>query len=395
MLKLYPDQQDGVDKIHAAFKDKIKRVCYQLPTGGGKTVVFTHIASLVAAKFKRVVIITHRQELLKQGGGTLLEFGIKPQIITSKTKYVRESFVSVAMTGTLKNRLNRIKWRKWWDEIDLIIVDETHRSEFHWLADFDKGKFKLGVSATPSRSGKMPQLHSEYETLITGLQVRELIKLGRLVPDYYVGVPVDISGVSKDNKGEFSNNQLFEKFNNTKTYSGIVENWIEHANGLCTIVFCVNIQHCIETAKALNEAGIGAKFITSKPSKPNEPKNPEEEDPASWTKYRRKTKEYNNYMAAFPLYSGEREQTINDWKRDKFPVLINAGIAVEGFDHRPIMCVVVYLATTSGNKWSQMTGRGSRTFPGKEEFILMDFGGNADRLGHYQQNKQFSLTYRS
>lgn len=394
MLQPYDYQQTAIDSIHKDFADGKKRVLLQSPTGSGKTVIFTYIASKVAAKFKRVCIISHRLELLSQAGGTMESFGINPQIITAKTKHVYDVSVSIAMTGTLKNRLNKIKWRKWWDKIDLIIIDECHRSEFSWVIDYEAGKFKLGVSATPLRSGKMPQLNLEYDSLISGLQVRELIKRGKLVPDNYIGVDVDLSGVKKDSTGEFNNTQLYDKFNTKKAYSGIVENWIKYANGLCTIVFCVNIQHCIETAKSLNDAGIGAKFVTSSPSKPNRPKALFCEDRrADWVRYTRKTKEYKRYKEAYPIYSGERSEVINEWKSEKFPILINAGIAIEGFDHKPIMCVVTYLASTSQNKILQIWGRGARIFEGKEQFINMDFGGNAERLGHYQQNRQYSLTH--
>jgi superfamily II DNA or RNA helicase len=393
MYELYDYQQKAVAQVHEVFANGIKRVCLQKPTGAGKTVVFTHIASMAAKRFKRVTIISHRIELLSQAGGTMQEFGINPQLITAKTKHVHDVSVSIAMTGTLKNRLDKISWRKWWDKQDLIIIDECHRSDFNWLKDYEQGKYKIGVTATPLRSGKMPQLSSEYDALIEGLQVKELIQRKKLVPDYYVGLPVEMTGVKKDSYGEYQNEAMFDKFNTTKCYAGIVDNWVKYANGLCTIVFCINIQHCIKTAEELDKAGIKAKFITSQPAKPNLPKNSEEDDPASWTKYRRKTKEFDAYVSGFSKHSGNREDVINEWKRGEFPVLINAGIAVEGFDHKPIMCVAILLATTSLNKWLQMVGRGSRIYTSKEQFVLLDFGGNADRLGHYQANRQWALNH--
>ena len=393
MLTLRDYQQKAVSEVHETFANGIRRVCLQMPTGAGKTVVFTHIANLAASKFKRITIISHRIELLTQAGGTMQEFGINPQIITSKIKHVQDVSVSIAMTGTLKNRLDKISWRKWWDKQDLIIIDECHRSDFSWLKDYEEGKFKIGVTATPLRSGKMPQLSSEYDVLINGLQVKDLIKKEMLVPDHYVGLPFELTGVKKDKFGEYENNSLFEKFDNAKAYAGITENWIKHANGLTTIAFCINIQHCIKTAEELDKAGIKAKFITSAPSKPNTPKNTEDEDPASWTRFRRKTKEYEAYKIGYAKYSGNREQVINEWKRGDFPILINAGIAVEGFDHKPTMCVAILLATTSLNKWLQMVGRGSRIYLGKEHFVLLDFGGNAERLGHYQANRSWSLDH--
>ena len=394
MVRLYDYQLIAIEKIQAAFKSGNKRVLLQSPTGSGKTIIFTHIASLVTKKHKKVVIISHRLELLAQAGGTMEKFNIKPQLITSKEKTIKNEMVTIAMNGTLRNRLNLIECKKWWNNISLIIIDECHRCEYVWIKDFEKGKYKLGVSATPLRSGNMPQLKTEYDHFIPGLQIKELIKINKLLPDYYFGVPIDLKGVKKDKFGEFQKNHLFDRFNNKRCYSGIVENWIKYANGLCTIVFCVNIQHCIETCKVLNEAGIGAKFITSPLSKPNEPPKTKQENPALWTRYNRKLNEYNTYKKFYPIYSGNRDKIIKSWKNEEFPVIINAGIAIEGFDHPPIMCVIVYLATTSQNKWLQMVGRGSRVLPEKKEFILLDFGNNAERLGHYQSNREFSLQHK-
>jgi primosomal protein N' len=50
-------QQEGVDRIRAQFANGINRVCYQLPTGGGKTVVFAYIVAAAVAKGSRAELI--------------------------------------------------------------------------------------------------------------------------------------------------------------------------------------------------------------------------------------------------------------------------------------------------------------------------------------------------
>ena len=65
-------QQEGVNEIRAQFARGINRVCFQLPTGGGKTITFAYIIAAAVAKGSRVLIIVHRIELIEQiAAGTL------------------------------------------------------------------------------------------------------------------------------------------------------------------------------------------------------------------------------------------------------------------------------------------------------------------------------------
>jgi superfamily II DNA or RNA helicase len=365
-----------------------KKFWYALRQGAvSKTVIFSFIAAESSKRNKRILILSHRIELLSQSGGTLEQFGIKPILITPETKKPQDAPVSVAMVMTLKNRLKHEIWKDWFSKLDLIIIDECHRSDFSWIK---VDCFKLGVTASPKRSGKMPQLSSEYDRMVCGPDTQDLVNMGRLMPDRYFGVQVDISDVGIGNDGEFDSNQLFSKYNKTELYSGVIDNWKRICPNTITICFCVNIQHCIETAKAFNEAGIKAKFVTSDVAKPIQG-----EGISGKILYERKLKEFENYNAAYDLYSGPREEIIRQWKNREFDVLINAGIFVEGFDHKPIETVIVNLSTTSVNKWLQILGRGSRPSPetDKKFFYILDFGCNADRLGHYRQQREWSLTH--
>lgn len=383
-MKLRDYQTAGVQEIRHKFNHKIKRVLYQLSTGGGKTVIFSYIAKAASQKGSRTLIISHRIELLMQAGGTLEDLNLNPFYITQETKIPSPANLYVAMVKTLKNRLQKPEWMEWFLTINLLIIDEAHRSEFYYLNIFQG--FKLGVTASPKRTGKMPQLANEYDTMVLGPDTQELINMGFLVRDKYFGVKVDISGVGYDNEGEYVNSQLFERYNKPELYRGLVENWKTICPGTKTIIFCVNIQHCIETARMFNAAGITAKFITSPVSRPQMGTGK-----AAETIYRRKMAEFENYLDGYALHSGDRDTLIKAHKNREFPVLINAGIFIEGYDDKSLETVVINLATTSLNKWLQMLGRGSRPYAGKDFFYILDFGLNADRLGHYRQQREWNL----
>ena len=316
----------------------------------GKTIIFSWIAQHSKSK---VLIITHRIELLTETGGTLEQFGITPGLVMAGTKRPPENRIVVAMTGTLKNRVK--KWKEWYDSFGLIIIDEAHQQDMDHV--FPNDRYVLGFTATPLRKGRMTQLSTNYEGLIQGPDVQQLINAGYLVRDRYFGVPVDMVGVGRDSSGEYQTGEMFDRYNVSSLYAGVVENWRRIAEGTLTLVFCVNIEHTIKTVEAFNQAGVGARYLVS-----TEP--------------------------------GGRRELIESWKRREFLILVNCGILTTGFNHKPIETIIINRATTSANLFLQMVGRGSRTSESKEFFNLLDFGENATRLGHYRQERNWSLSHQ-
>jgi superfamily II DNA or RNA helicase len=383
MIQLYPYQQTITDQIREGWAAGLRRMLVQSPTGSGKTIMFSWIAQQTAARGKKILILTHRIELLTETGGTLRELSLDSDLVTAGTSKPPRELVSIAMTATLRNRLKTQLWRDWFDTLDLIIIDEAHQQDFDWVFEFITTQYVLGFTATPKRKGGQKQLSEMYQRLISGLDVQQLINLGFLVTDRYYGAPVNLKGVSRDASGEYKTDELFKRFDRPELYSGVVDNWRRLTPGTQALVFCVNIQHCISTARAFNDAGITAKFITSEVQRP---------DPDS-IGYEGKLAAYENYQSAFRKLSGERGDVIGEWERREYLVLINAGILTTGYNWKPIETVVVNRATTSVNLWSQIIGRGSRTSEGKQYFNILDFGGNADRLGHYRQQREYSLTH--
>ena len=392
MIQLYDYQTDIINKLRTALSEGKKRIIIQSPTGSGKTVIFSYLVAEMKKRAKRALIITNRIELLTETGGTLQEFGLQPynilagQIVQPPMQYQ----VYIAMSQTLRRRIGT--WPAFWKSFDVVIMDEVHLQEFNPYFEFDafpQRTIILGFSATPTRSGKMRQLGDDFEMMIEGLQVPELVKRGRLVRDYYYGVGgVDMSGVRLNSLGDYKENQMFAKFNRPELYKGVIENYEKHTPGTMALCFCVNIQHVIETCKAFNEAGISAKFLVSGVSRPQLPGDP---TAGQQVRHERKEKEYDNYIDAIQKYSGERHKLVSDWKLRKFKVLVNAGILTTGFNVKQIETVIMNRATVSVPLWLQIIGRGSRVFPEKTYFNILDFGGNGSRLGYYMQERQWSL----
>lgn len=412
MITLRPYQQQGITEIQKAMRTGHRHIIYQLPTGGGKTVVFSYIVSEMKKTKKRALIITDRTELLNETGGTLSEFGLTPFLITAGQVAPPPSYyqVYVAMAQTLRNRINPTRykddWAKWFKSFDLVIIDECHKQEFNpfFSDDVDSrsncsanvfnGAYILGFTATPERRGKQRQLAADYTTIVSGPTTLELISLGYLVEDRYYSVKgADIDGVRLDTKEEdFNTCEIYRRFNKPELYAGVVEQWMTHTPNTTTLVFCVNIQHTIRTCEEFNNARIKAKFVVSDVAKPTLPDNA---TAAQLVRYEEKMAEYQIWLDAFSKWSGKRGDIVEQWKRGDFFVLINAGILTTGFNFRPIQTVVINRATISANLWLQMIGRGSRPSDGKDFFNILDFGQHAVRLGYYRDKRQLSLIHET
>lgn len=374
--------------------------------------MFSYIVSEMKRKKKRALILTNRIELLTETGGTLEQFDLKPYLITAGQMAPPSRYhqVYVAMAQTLKNRIEAKhypkEWAAWFRSFDLVIIDECHIQEFNHFflgspenpelygQNVFNGAYVLGFTATPERRGKQRQLASDYTALITGPTVTELIEKGKLVKDHYYGIESpDLTGIKLDSKGEdYQESDLYNRFNKPELYAGCVQAWQKHTPNTITLCFCVNIQHAIETCRAFNETGIKAKFVVSDVAKPQLQDNPTQGQTARYEKH---LQEYENYIQAVAKWSGNRKEIIQQWKDRKFDVLINAGILTTGFNFKPIQTVIINRATISNNLWLQMIGRGSRPYPGKDFFNILDFGDHGRRLGYYQSNRVYSLIHET
>ena len=350
------------------------------------------MARLVFEKNKKILILTDRAELLMQASGSLKREGLSANFIIAGSKIINQTFnCYIAMSQTLRRRYELNYWINFLQTIDLLIIDEMHKNEFNYLLEsglFDN-KHVAGFTATLRRSGKSRQFALDYTKIIEGISVKELINKEFLVNDDYYGIaPPDLSNVEFDHlKGDYKESSLFKQYNSPTAYAGAVNNYKDITPGTKTICFCVNIEHCIRTAKAFNDAGINAKFIVSKLSTP---KKPNSEDLGAIARYNERKRVYDLFQDNLHL-TGNRTQLFKDFNDDKFKILINAGIATTGFDQPDIETVIVLRATLSTTLWLQMLGRGSRIFPGKTHFNILDFGGNAERLGHYTETRTWSL----
>ena len=102
---LRPYQREAVERLREAFRAGHRAVLFVLPTGGGKTVVFSRIAEQAAARGNRIAVLVHRVELLEQASRSLDALGVRHGLIAAGHSMNLAAPVQVASVGTMARRL--------------------------------------------------------------------------------------------------------------------------------------------------------------------------------------------------------------------------------------------------------------------------------------------------
>lgn len=304
-----------------------------MPTGTGKTVLFSEIVSLGFKRAKKILIVVHRKELVDQITGKLNSLGIQVGLIIAGKKADNSRIIQVASIQTLSRREH--------PEANLIIIDECHHSKASTYKKlweiYPEAKF-LGVTATPVRlSGE--GFEDLFDELIQSPPVSYFIANGFLVPlKQLVGATPNLSGVKK-RKGDYATSMLSNVMLDADLMANLVESYKKHALDKSTIIFAVDIDHSKSIVERFTGAGISAEHIDS--TTPRE----------------------------------LRTSILDEFKAKKIKILSNVEIITEGFDFPECEAVQLARPTKSLALYLQMVGRVMRPAPGKSNGIVLDNAG--------------------
>ncbi len=367
-MELRDYQKESVDELRSAFRS-YKHVIFQLPTGGGKGVVIGAVSSMALNKGNRVLILAHSEEIIKQDAGHCGKWGAETAIVLSKTRKAPGAPCVCMMAQTARQRVKKEDWRLWFRGFKMIILDECHRAEFDFVFDVvSPDTYVVGLSASPARYGSQRQLGLDYEAIVTGPSVQDLIDLGFLCKCrlFSLDAPRMDDVEWSAGRGDYNLGQMADKFKSQARYVGAVENYQRICPGEKCLVFCCSSEQTIQLTKAFCEAGIDARYCLSGDFDEDEE------------------------------YSGERKDIIDGFARGDFPVLVNFGLFTTGLDIPDIKVVMLMFSTTSLVKYLQCLGRASRPAKGKNgEFICMDFGMNFERLGRYEDEREWGVWHKT
>lgn len=324
---------------------------YQLPTGGGKTVIFSEIVRRYIKKHKKkVVILTHRIELCKQTSKVLHGFDVNNKIINSKVKELPDQDqyeCFVAMVETLNNRLNDGKLNL--EDIGLVIIDEAHYNSFRKLFKFFDNCFILGVTATPLSSNIKLPMKDNYKELIVGDNISTLIKNGFLASAEIYNYDVSLTTLKIGINGDYTVKSSEALYTNTAMQSKLLQAYDELSKGRKTLIFNNGINTSKEVYYTFKRAGYNIRHLDNTSSKQ------------------------------------ERKEILKWFKNTPDGILTSVSILTTGFDEPSVESIILNRATRSLTLYFQMIGRGSRIHGIKNTFRVIDLGNNAVRFGPWSQ----------
>lgn len=368
MYDLRPYQSDLIFRTRQSLA-KHRRVIMQAPTGAGKSLIIGEMARLCSLKGSKVLVVAHRTEIVTQNAEAIAERETPCSIISPKTRSVPTTAVSSAMAQTLLRRVEKDDWAAYLASVDMLIIDEAHDSSANFLFDhISKDCYVVGFTATPVRYGNQRQLGYDYNDIVLGPQVQDLINLGFLCRCRLFSLDAPkMDDVDFDyGRGDYSLAQMANKFKSKARYTGTVDNWERIAKGTKTIVFCCSSEQTIEITKEFVKRGYRAKYCLS---------GSFDEDIE---------------------YSGERKELLDSFSRGEFEILVSLGILTAGWNEKSVKTCVTCYSTISVTKWLQSLGRCSRPHPSKNgEFLLLDMGANFEKLGRYEDNRKWYLFHNT
>ena len=346
-MKLRPYQREAIEAVITARRRGVRRMLIALPTGAGKTVIFSELIRLAR---RGVLVLAHRDELLTQAKAKV-EAALRRVGDTRRVEIERgaerASSVAKVVIASLRSlhegRIGRVLAGR---DIHLVIYDECH----HAVAERNRevleriGVFAedwpgtlVGFTATTRRADGRG-LNEVFEEIVCERTLEQMIEAGYLRPlaGLRVETKVDISSVPLE--GEDFELDALEDAVDIETRNQLVARSImELCRDRRTIAFCVGVRHASNLAAALNRQGVRAAIIHGEMPKP------------------------------------DRERTLARFREGHFRVITNVGVLTEGFDDPGVSAVAMVRPLRSESLYLQCVGRGMRLHPSARDCLVLDF----------------------
>jgi len=360
--ELYEYQEGAISKIFDKFETAPEdhHLLYQLPTGGGKTVIFSEMVRQYLKKHdKKVLVMTHRLELCRQTSEMLTGFGVVNKVVDSKADLDDQAKYScyVAMVETLNNRLNDDKLDI--SDVGLVIIDEAHYNSFTKLFKFFEKSFILGVTATPLSSNKELPMKGNYDELIVGETIEALIENDFLARAEVFQYDMGLTSLEVGSNGDYTVKSSEDLYSSPAMLEKLLKAYEKHSKGKKALIFNNGINTSINVYHTFNAAGLPIMHLDNTATKK------------------------------------QRAQILKWFKETPDAILTSVSILTTGFDEPTIDTIILNRATKSLTLYYQMIGRGSRILNSKSKFTVVDLGNNMYRFGPWGADLDWQTIFKS
>ncbi|WP_394841832.1 DEAD/DEAH box helicase [Pendulispora brunnea] len=341
---LRPYQREAIEAVLTARRGGVRRMVVNLPTGAGKTVIFSHLARLAK---RQVLVLAHREELLGQARDKI-ERAMEGQGVVSiergAERASEDAKVLVCSVRSLhEERLARVIRGR---DVGLVIYDECHHAAaednlrvLRQLGVFDAmwtGTL-LGFTATTAR-GDGKGLEEVFEQIVYSRTLPQMIEDGYLSPlrGFRIATTADLRQLSPTGL-DFREEELAEAVDIEERNAIVARSIQELARDRRTIAFCVTVGHAMNLARSLNVLGVRAGIVHG------------------------------------AMQKDDRARALADFREGRTQVLTNVAVLTEGFDDPGVSCIAMARPTRSDGLYAQCVGRGTRLHPDKKDCLILDF----------------------
>lgn len=348
-MEARPYQQKAIDELIEYYKTG-KRPLLHLATGAGKTFIFCRVMKGCYEKGNPCIMVVRGRSLVQQASKRLNEMGV-PHGVFMANEYDGKHIVQIVSIDTVRSK-------KIFPKASMVIIDEAHYAVSESFKEFIAhypDAFFLSVSATPYPREGLKHL---ADHVIYPISIQQLFEQKWLCPPKYIGVPenrkMDLKKV-KITGGDFNERQSFEAFETQKIYGDVASHWVKFCKGESSLCFAINLAHGARLVETYESVGARAILIDAQTA------------------------------------LDTRLELINKLETGKIDVIVNVGTMTTGVDIPSLRNLVLCRPTASKVLYVQMLGRGTRIWPGKEYFKVIDHVGNIYRHGFIEEEEKADL----
>lgn len=339
MIVLRPYQREALEAVLSSEAKGISKQLIVLPTGSGKTVIFSHLP-IIRKESTPMLVIAHRAELLHQAKNKIQQMNPDLIVEIEQAENIASKVDVVVASVPTMGRANSDRIEKFpKNYFKTIIIDEAHHAAaptYRRIVDYFQPNLILGVTATPQRSDST-RLIDVFQEIVYYKTIQDLIKQGwltRLV-GYRIKTETDLTEIEV-NDGDFVQSQLQDTVNNPQRNASIVAAYQEICKERKTLVFAAGVQHAKDLALSFTKNSVVTEIILGE--------TPDE----------------------------ERSTILQKFRNNEIKVLINVGVLTEGFDEPSVQAIILARPTKSTLLYTQVVGRGTRLDEGKENCLIID-----------------------
>ena len=355
-IRLRPYQQEGIAAVEQALARGITRPLVVQSTGTGKTVSFSH---LIQKRGGTALILAHRDELLQQAADKLVRVAPELALSIGFVKGEQNDTHAPIVIASVQTLARAERLAQLPTTFTTGIVDEAHHASsptyVRIMEHLAPTPLIAGYTATAERNDNK-HLANVWQEVVFEYGLLEAIRDGYLVEPRGIRVSLDVDlSTVKQTGGDFQDGALGQALMNADAPRHVVASWREHASDRKTIVFVPTVEMAHIVAATFRTAGVTAEAVDG-------------ETPTD-----------------------ERRDRLARFSRGHTQVLANVGVLTEGYDEPSVGCIVVARPTKSRPLFTQIVGRGLRTYPGKDDCLVLDVTGVTDKLSLFSVPRLLGL----